>query len=152
MIGLIAAFFTIKIRSSLYWTTSVFSSVWLTWFSSSASAVRSLTLHSWTPFYNSGRTEERPPPRTFRLFRPLLRNLRQSRGDALISTSVFVVTKRAFSEPLSSNGQFRHSNKELHCVRVSDFLQETCGIIQAICESHPVSYRVDTDKAAGAWS
>jgi hypothetical protein len=43
------------------------------------------------------------------LFHPLLRNVCQSRGNALISTSVFVATKRAFSEPLSSNWLFRHS-------------------------------------------
>jgi hypothetical protein len=42
-------------------------------------------------------------------FRPLLRNVCQSRNNALISTSVFVATKRAFNEPFSSNGLFRHN-------------------------------------------
>jgi hypothetical protein len=43
------------------------------------------------------------------LFHPLLRNVCQYLGNALISTSVFVATKRGFSEPLSSNGLFRHN-------------------------------------------
>jgi hypothetical protein len=38
------------------------------------------------------------------LFHPLLRNVFQSRGNAFISISVFVATKRASSAPLSSNG------------------------------------------------
>jgi hypothetical protein len=42
------------------------------------------------------------------LFHPLLRNMCQSRGNGLISTSVFVATKRAFIEPFFSNGLFRH--------------------------------------------
>jgi hypothetical protein len=58
-------------------------------------------------------TECRSPSRTVScpmLFsvHPLLRNVYQSRGNALIYTSVLVATKRAFSEPLSSNGLFRH--------------------------------------------
>jgi hypothetical protein len=90
---------------------------------SSASVVGWLTLHSWTfsslpndfqwtLLYNSRRTEERLPPRTIRLLlfvSSLLRNVCQSRGNAFISTSVFVATQRAFSEPLSSNGLFRHN-------------------------------------------
>jgi hypothetical protein len=63
----------------------------------------------------------------YSLFQPLPRNVRQSRGNALISPSVFVprnvcqsrgnaliytsvsvATKCAFCEPLSSNGLFRH--------------------------------------------
>jgi hypothetical protein len=43
------------------------------------------------------------------LFHPLLRNVCQSRDNALISTRVFVAKKRVFSEPLSSNGLFRHN-------------------------------------------
>jgi hypothetical protein len=79
-----------KNRSIPHWTRGVFSStvtdLVLIYESvtSSASVVRWLTLHSWTltfwillrltnpnhewsPFYNSGRTEERAPPRTVRL-------------------------------------------------------------------------------------
>jgi hypothetical protein len=77
-----------KTHSIPYWTTSVFSftvtNLILIYESvtSSASVVRWLTLHSWTLncsyewlkwlhestlFYNSGRTEDRPPPRNIRL-------------------------------------------------------------------------------------
>jgi hypothetical protein len=71
-----------------------------------------MTTHECPLFYNSGWIEERPPPLTVRLLYsvyPLLRNVCQSRGKALISTSVFVATKRAFSKPLYSNGLFRHN-------------------------------------------
>jgi hypothetical protein len=92
-----------------YWTTSVFPStvtdLVLIYESvtSSASVFRWLTLnyfYEWISevaneffFNNSGRTVERPPPRTVR---------------QLLSVSS-VATKRASSEPLSSNGPFRHS-------------------------------------------
>jgi hypothetical protein len=62
------------------------------------------------------RTEYRSPSPTFRsfcyyLFCPLLRNVCQSIGNALIYTSVFVARKRAFSEPLSNSGLFCHNTK-----------------------------------------
>jgi hypothetical protein len=104
---------------------------------SSASVVRWLTLHSWTlnsltnadwrltyeswkneimnalVFFNSGRTAERPSPRTVRVLLcysvyPLLRNVYQSLDNVLISTSVLIATKCPYSEPLSSSGLFRH--------------------------------------------
>jgi hypothetical protein len=43
------------------------------------------------------------------LFHPLLWNVCQSRDKALIPTRVIIATKSAFSEPLSSNGLFRHN-------------------------------------------
>jgi hypothetical protein len=47
--------------------------------------------YEWTLFYNSGRTEQRPPPRTVRLL---------LRGSS-------VVAKRIFGEALSGNWLFR---------------------------------------------
>jgi hypothetical protein len=56
-------------------------------------------------------TECRSPSQTVSLFLSvfclLLRNVCQSRGNALITTSVFVAADTRFSEPLSSNGLFR---------------------------------------------
>jgi hypothetical protein len=64
------------------------------------------SLNCVSSFYNCGRTDERPLPPTVRVLVCLQRNVCQSRGNTLISTSVFVATKRAFSEPLYSNGRF----------------------------------------------
>jgi hypothetical protein len=94
---------------------------------SSASVVRWLTLHSWTLSYSYEWIDEFTNELSFItrdeqkrdhhlklfvcycLFHPLLRNVCQSRDNALISTSVFVAMKRACSEPLSRNGLFRYN-------------------------------------------
>jgi hypothetical protein len=67
-------------------------------------------------FYNSRRTEERPLQPPVRVLVCSIRchgnvltnfcgiNVREFRGNALISTSVFLATKCAVSEPLPSNG------------------------------------------------
>jgi hypothetical protein len=96
-----------KTRSIPYWTTTiVFSTVTdlvliyqsVTDESPRTNKERRLTCHSpneWLTelLYNSGRTEQRPDLEYFvcYLFNPLLRNVCQSRDNALISTSVFVV-------------------------------------------------------------
>jgi hypothetical protein len=116
-------------RSIPYWTTSVFSST-VTLFRLTSRSLLQLLLSAvnipqlnsllrmiWTTtdlriFYTSVRTEERPPPRTVRLLllvSSVATKRVLSRGNALISTSMFIATKRVFSEPLSSNGLFRHN-------------------------------------------
>jgi hypothetical protein len=122
-----------KTRSIAYWITIVFSStvtdLVLIYESvtSSASVVLWLTLYCWTLnsltndfewtheltlLHTSGWTEERSPPRTVRLLLFIssvaTKCVCQSRGNALISTKVFVATKRVFSEPFSSTGLFCH--------------------------------------------
>jgi hypothetical protein len=82
-----------------YWTKSVFSSAWLTWFWFTNRSLLQLPLsagqhstaeqwtlsrmnHSRTPFYNSGRTGDHHLEQFFCYypFHPLLRNVCQSRG------------------------------------------------------------------------
>jgi hypothetical protein len=72
------------------------------------------TLESITcpPFITLRRTEYRSPSQTVSLLffvYPFLRNVRQFRSNALISTSVSVAADKRFSEPFSSNGLFRLS-------------------------------------------
>jgi hypothetical protein len=57
----------------------------------------------------SSLTRGEPKLVCYYLFHPLQRNVCESRGNALISTSLFVATEHAFSEPLPSNGLFRHN-------------------------------------------
>jgi hypothetical protein len=89
-------------------------------------------IHEWTLFYNSGRTEERPPPRTVRLLLcfsrcyetsvnlvatlwflqvySLLRNaLLASRCIAMDYSVSILCRGNVLTEPLSSNGHIRHN-------------------------------------------
>jgi hypothetical protein len=69
-------------------------------------------IHEWTLFYNSGRTEERPPPRTFLLLLFMFYSLLWNLPDDFLPSNggpSTVDLENTLTESLSSNGHIHHN-------------------------------------------